>query len=107
MWRLGDVKAYQEQDPDFPANPTTDQFFDHEQFEAYRALGRHTMKRALKTLQKVQELKDMGFGWNGSTATAMPIPECPPEIWPVSPLAVRDLVLFAALAREAAPLQRN
>jgi hypothetical protein len=35
------VKQYQRRHPAFPHQTTADQFFDEEQFEAYRALGEH------------------------------------------------------------------
>ena len=34
-----DMAAYKAKNPDFPQQSTGDQFFDEEQFEAYRALG--------------------------------------------------------------------
>ena len=34
-----DILSYKERNPDFPDQTTADQFFDEEQFEAYRALG--------------------------------------------------------------------
>lgn len=46
-----DVKAYQEQNPIFPAHSTLDQFFDHGQFEAYRALGYHTARKAVRSFK--------------------------------------------------------
>jgi len=47
-----DVITYQRAHPAFPSDPTlADQFFDHEQYEAYRALGAHTMRQALDTLE--------------------------------------------------------
>jgi len=36
-----DVMEYQKYHPEFPHQPTTDQFFDESQFESYRALGQH------------------------------------------------------------------
>ncbi|HEX9735476.1 MAG TPA: patatin-like phospholipase family protein, partial [Thermoanaerobaculia bacterium] len=41
------VKEYRAQHPDFPHEPTADQFFDEGQFEAYRALGQHVAECAL------------------------------------------------------------
>jgi hypothetical protein len=42
-WVTGDeyeyVRAYRAKNPAFPHEPTSDQFFSEEQFEAYRALG--------------------------------------------------------------------
>lgn len=37
----GDVRNYIAIHPDFPHQPTTDQWFDEAQFESYRALGSH------------------------------------------------------------------
>ncbi len=49
----GDEKAYildyEQRYPAFPHEPTSDQFFSEEQFEAYRALGFHAADRAWKT----------------------------------------------------------
>jgi hypothetical protein len=36
-----DVREYRERQPEFPHQPTGDQFFDESQFESYRALGQH------------------------------------------------------------------
>lgn len=35
------IHEYRSRNPDFPHQTTADQFFDEDQFEAYRALGRH------------------------------------------------------------------
>jgi hypothetical protein len=40
-----DVQAFADHDPRFPWHSTGDQLFDHEQFEAYRALGEFTAER--------------------------------------------------------------
>lgn len=45
------VKSYAGQFPDFPHQSTTDQFFGDDQFEAYRLLGGHVAKTALKDFQ--------------------------------------------------------
>jgi patatin-like phospholipase len=42
-----DVKAYGERTPAFPSHGTVDQFYSDERFEAYRALGFHTVKTAI------------------------------------------------------------
>ncbi len=34
-----DIYSYWRANPDFPDEPTSEQFFDEAQFEAYRALG--------------------------------------------------------------------
>jgi hypothetical protein len=38
------IRRYRLNHPDFPHQPTLDQFFDEEQFEAYRQLGAHAMQ---------------------------------------------------------------
>jgi hypothetical protein len=38
-----DVYNYAQGSPEFPHEPTSDQFFSESQFESYRALGRHAM----------------------------------------------------------------
>ena len=47
-----DVIGYAHKHPAFPDEPTTDQFFTEEQFEAYRMLGRHATRRMLKDCQR-------------------------------------------------------
>jgi hypothetical protein len=42
-----DVVGYAARDSKFPNHPTSDQFFDEERFEAYRALGRYLTSEAL------------------------------------------------------------
>ena len=39
-----DIYSYRKANREFPHQSTGDQFFDREQFEAYRALGYHIMK---------------------------------------------------------------
>ena len=47
-----DLKAYRQQDPRFPTDPTFDQFFDDRQFESYRALGAHAAAGAVRSLRE-------------------------------------------------------
>jgi hypothetical protein len=42
-----DVRAFARKDKRFPTHGTVDQFFNEQKFEAYRALGAHTARRAL------------------------------------------------------------
>ena len=42
-----DVQAFADHDVNFPTHSTGDQLFDHEQFEAYRALGHFTAARVV------------------------------------------------------------
>jgi hypothetical protein len=43
-----DLRSYAMKDPKFPNHPTSDQFFNEERLEAYRALGQHLTRRALE-----------------------------------------------------------
>ena len=43
------IVEYRHRNPAFPHESTADQFFDENQFEAYRALGQHIAEQALKT----------------------------------------------------------
>ncbi len=51
-----DIRQYAEQNSDFPHQSTADQFFDANQFEAYRALGEHIASA-------VFEVALSGFDW--------------------------------------------
>ena len=51
------VKGYARQHSKFPDEPTTDQFFDEEQFEAYRMLGYSAARRMFKAEQSKIEQK--------------------------------------------------
>ena len=42
-----DVYSYKMSNPNFPQQPTSDQFFDEAQFEAYRELGKHITQQML------------------------------------------------------------
>jgi hypothetical protein len=42
------IREYRHRNPDFPHQSTADQFFDEDQFEAYRALGQHIAEGALR-----------------------------------------------------------
>ena len=44
-----DVQAWAESNPAFPDDPTSDQLFDHRQFESYRALGWHQLGAGLRS----------------------------------------------------------
>jgi hypothetical protein len=46
-----ELLTYALKEPAFPRQSTGDQFFDHEQFDAYRALGFHIGTAALKAGQ--------------------------------------------------------
>ncbi len=48
-----DTDSYRRRNPIFPNEPTSDQFFNEEQLEAYRELGLRTAKRAIAELAAV------------------------------------------------------
>jgi hypothetical protein len=47
-----DVKSYRERDKKFPTHPTSDQLFNDERFEAYRALGARSAVGAITALNE-------------------------------------------------------
>jgi hypothetical protein len=49
-----DVHAYHEADGKFPHNPTADQLYTDQKFEAYRALGMTAATNAVRLLQKTE-----------------------------------------------------
>ena len=53
------VFNYLKANPDFPHQSTIDQYFDDEQFEAYRILGNHISQQSVDILQ--EELKKIGL----------------------------------------------
>jgi len=56
------IRRYRLTHPDFPHQTTLDQFFDEEQFEAYRQLGAHVMgglfSRAITSNQPIADIPD-------------------------------------------------
>jgi hypothetical protein len=48
-----DVRHYASQNPAFPHQTTTDQFFDEAQFESYRRLGLHIVERICESTGRV------------------------------------------------------
>lgn len=53
------VKAYKGANPDFPDQSTADQFFDEEQFEAYRELGYHIASTMIGAVQLGQLIANL------------------------------------------------
>ena len=43
-----DVRHYRDTHPDFPQQPTSDQFYDEAQWESYRRLGEHAIRDGLR-----------------------------------------------------------
>ncbi len=52
---LTPIVNYKKKSPDFPHETTANQFFTEEQFEAYRALGRHIAYYSLYPCRKINE----------------------------------------------------
>lgn len=50
-----DLVYYKKQNPLFPDQPTSDQFFDEKQFEAYRGLGNYIAKQLAETYNLTDE----------------------------------------------------
>jgi len=47
------IRAYRARNPEFPHEPTSDQFFSEDQFEAYRALGEHICDTCMEDSNKL------------------------------------------------------
>ncbi len=63
-----DVKAYHEKSRRFPYHSTMDQLFDDQKFEAYRALGAHAARKAVRALRDPEALTsatEVGTGNDG------------------------------------------
>ena len=68
-----DVTNYARQNPSFPHQPTSDQWFDESQFESYRRLGYHTVEEILqfgKTPCSIQEFTQHARSYCGLQAKA-------------------------------------
>ena len=61
-----DVMSYQKNNPSFPFQSLADQFFDEQQFDAYRELGRQVTHRMVKGLadHQVSKYFDTKGGWS-------------------------------------------
>ena len=57
------VDAYKGKNPDFPHQATADQFFDPEQFEAYRELGYKSMIESLRLIDLNMAQNDPAKFW--------------------------------------------
>ena len=66
------VHSYDRQSRHFPHEPTTNQWFDETQFEAYRLLGLETANSALKALKRFENKKKRvaSNGNNGTNGTS-------------------------------------
>jgi len=65
------LKGYKGQHPDFPDESTADQFFDEEQFEAYRELGYEITKQlALDTAAGLGALLESRARGGGNSTAA-------------------------------------
>jgi hypothetical protein len=72
-----DAKAYRDRDPKFPTNPTSDQLFNDQKFEAYHALGRHAGMNAVREMN----------AWRREHAEVTPQTTPPPTTPPPMPPA--------------------
>jgi hypothetical protein len=54
---LVDIRQYAESHPAFPHEPTSDQFFDENQFEAYRHLGFGIGERYRRLIRRLFDAK--------------------------------------------------
>ena len=70
------VKRYRSANPDFPHQTTLDQFFDEEQFEAYRQLGVHVAEGLFHpALLRVRTQPGTVAEWFESLAESLLLPE--------------------------------
>jgi trehalose-6-phosphatase len=53
-----DIRQYRDANPTFPHQTTTDQWFDEDQFEAYRHLGQLTAERLCDQLLLPDQTRD-------------------------------------------------
>ncbi len=67
------IEAYSKKHPAFPHESTADQFFDEEQFEAYRALGAHVGDEVIKKLTSGQSKRGI-LEMLGRKARKPPVP---------------------------------
>jgi len=54
-WQSVDIDNYHIENHEFPQQPTSDQFFDESQFEAYRRLGFETVERICHGAEKKED----------------------------------------------------
>ena len=66
------VIGYASKHKDFPHQTTADQFFDDDQFEAYRALGEHIARTMLDDPELAKKIGDAG----GSVTTDILVKWC-------------------------------
>ncbi len=62
------VREFRRAHPDFPHQPTSDQFFDEPQFEAYRSLGYHIADGLLREETALREVGDLLSSAKGAPA---------------------------------------
>lgn len=64
----GDLYGYKARNADFPHQTTLDQFFDEEQFEAYRELGYRLASRLFRDIEEARKKLNTPSGTTGSEA---------------------------------------
>ena len=75
------VRSYQAQHANFPCDPTLDQLFDGERFDAYRELGRFSVEQALESLTCQGEKKESAapaVSGNGPSLASVALGAMPP-----------------------------
>jgi hypothetical protein len=75
---------YRDENPDFPHDPTLDQFYDERRFESYRSLGWHIGEKLLV------EYPELG-GKRETTAADLPGTSGPAPVAPASPPSIAAL----------------
>jgi hypothetical protein len=60
------IENYQRENPAFPQQPTSDQFFDDDQFESYRELGYHVATTSLQDVSDMAWQPWLGRDWEAS-----------------------------------------
>ena len=57
------IREYHQRFPEFPNESSAEQFFSEEQFEAYRALGKHIADEMIRENSELEK-----FRWRGNVS---------------------------------------
>jgi hypothetical protein len=74
------VLDYKRRNPTFPHETTVDQFFNEEQFEAYRALGFHAARGLLTGADAFAKPSSLSAGWKAEVRSALELLNVPPSM---------------------------
>jgi hypothetical protein len=69
-----DVEEYRRENPEFPQQPTSDQFFSESQFESYRRLGLHVARTTFDHIQSAHSLQDVFARMKAQWLLPPPVP---------------------------------